>query len=159
MRPVTLCFLVKDNKVLLAIKKRSLSGFNVAIGKWNGVGGKVDSGETIKAAAVREISEEIGVKTDEKNLEKVGNIKFYFKDKSEWNQEVHIFLVRDWLGDPKESEEMMPKWYSHDEVPFEDMWQDDKHWLPMVLAGKKVEGRFDFINEGSQIDGFDIREI
>ena len=68
MRPVTLCFLVKDNKVLLAIKKRSLSGFNVAIGKWNGVGGKVDSGETIKAAAVREISEEIGVKTDEKNL-------------------------------------------------------------------------------------------
>ena len=159
MRPVTLCFLVKDNKVLLAIKKRSLSGFNVAIGKWNGVGGKVDSGETIKAAAVREISEEIGVKTDEKNLEKVGNIKFYFKDKSEWNQEVHIFLVRDWLGDPKESEEMMPKWYSHDEVPFEDMWQDDKHWLPMVLAGKKVEGSFDFINEGSQIDGFDIREI
>ena len=159
MRPVTLCFLVKDNKILLAVKKRSLSGFGVAIGKWNGVGGKVDVGESIEAAAVREISEEIGVDTTEHNLEKVGNIEFYFKDKPEWNQHMHIFLVKDWKGEPKESEEMMPKWYSHDEVPFEDMWQDDKHWLPMVLAGKKVEGRFNFINEGAQIDGFDIREV
>src|SRR3989344_5971859 len=155
MRPVTLCFLVKDNKILLAVKKRSLSGFGVAIGKWNGVGGKVDVGETIEAAAVREI----GVKTAEQNLEKVGNIKFYFKDKSEWNQHVHIFLVRDWEGEPKESEEMMPRWYSINEVPFDKMWADDKHWLPAVLAGKKVEGEFNFVNEGAQIDGFNIREI
>jgi|SRR3989344_7493937 len=159
MRPVTLCFLVKDNKILLAVKKRSLSGFGVAIGKWNGVGGKVDVGETIEAAAVREMGEEIGVKTAEQNLEKVGNIKFYFKDKSEWNQHVHIFLVRDWEGEPKESEEMMPRWYSINEVPFDKMWADDKHWLPAVLAGKKVEGEFNFVNEGAQIDGFNIREI
>lgn len=159
MRPVTLCFLIKDNKVLLALKKRSLTGFNVAIGKWNGIGGKVDPGETIEMAAIREISEEIGVKTAEKNLEKVGNIEFSFKDRPEWNQEVHIFLVRDWQGEPKESEEMMPKWYSHNEVPFKTMWQDDKYWLPAVLAGKKIQGKFDFINEGKKIDDFDIREV
>lgn len=159
MRSVTLCFLVKDNEVLLAVKKRSLSGFNVAIGKWNGVGGKVDAGETIEAAAVREISEEIGVKTEEQHLEKAGNIEFYFKDKPEWNQHVHIFLVRNWQGEPKESEEMMPKWYSHSEIPFDSMWADDKHWLPAVLAGKKIEGKFNFINEGANIDGFDIREV
>lgn len=159
MRPVTLCLLVKDDKVLLAIKKRSLSGFDVAVGKWNGVGGKVDAGETIEMAAIREISEEIGVKTEERNLEKVGNIEFYFKDKPEWNQHMHIFLVKDWKGEPQESEEMMPKWYSQNEIPFDSMWSDDKYWMPTVLAGKKIEGKFCFVNEGKNIDEFDVREV
>jgi len=159
VKPTTLCFLVKDNKILLAAKKRSLSGFDVAIGKWNGVGGKIDPGETIEVAAIRETYEEIGVKINEQHLEKVGNIKFYFKDKPEWNQHMHIFLVKNWEGEPKETEEMLPRWYSHNEIPFESMWQDDKYWLPAVLTGKKIEGEFNFINEGAQIDGFDIREI
>ena len=154
MKPVTLCLLVKDNKVLLAMKKR---GFGV--GKWNGVGGKVQKGETIETAAARETGEEIGVMVDLAKMENVGKIEFHFKDKPEWNQHMHIFLVKNWEGEPKESEEMMPKWYSQNEIPFDAMWPDDKHWLPMVLAGKKVEGRFNFINEGAQIDGFDIREI
>jgi ADP-ribose pyrophosphatase YjhB (NUDIX family) len=45
----TLSFLIKDNKVLLAQKKR---GFGV--GKWNGVGGKKNSDETIEQTAKRE---------------------------------------------------------------------------------------------------------
>ena len=43
MKISTLCFLVKDNQILLAMKKR---GFGE--GKWNGVGGKVNPGETIE---------------------------------------------------------------------------------------------------------------
>lgn len=129
------------------------------MGKWNGIGGKVQEGETIETAAARETGEEVGVMVDPANMENMGNIKFYFKDKPEWNQHMHIFLVKDWKGEPKESEEMMPKWYFHHEIPFDAMWADDKHWLPAVLAGKKVQGRFDFTNKGAQIDEFDIREI
>ena len=92
-------------------------------------------------------------------MEKVGNVKFYFKDKHEWDQEMHIFLVKDWQGDPQGSEEMAPKWYLKNEIPFDAMWADDKHWLPAVLAGKKIEGKFYFVNEGEKIDDFDIREI
>lgn len=154
MRAVTLCLLMKDNKLLLAKKKR---GFG--IDKINGIGGKVEEGETIEAAAAREVWEEIGVVADPAKMEKVGTVEFYFRDRPEWDQEMHIFLVKDWKGEPKESEEMMPKWYSHEEIPFGAMWADDKHWLPMVLAGKKVQGKFNFINEGAQIGGFDIREI
>ena len=129
------------------------------MGKWNGVGGKVEDGETIEIAAARETGEEIGVTVESAGMKNVGNTEFYFKDKPEWNQHMHIFLVKDWGGGPKESEEMMPKWYTHNEIPFDAMWPDDKHWLPTVLAGKKIEGKFYFINEGANIDGFDIREV
>ncbi len=154
MQLVTLCLFLKGGKILLARKKR---GFGA--GKINGIGGKVGEGETIQEAASREVEEEIGVVVDPAKIENVGNVKFYFKDKSEWNQHMHIFLVRDWEGEPKESEEMAPKWYYTNEIPFDAMWADDKHWLPAVLAGKKVECEFNFTNDGAQIDGFDIREI
>ncbi len=145
---------MKDDKILLAMKKR---GFGM--GKWNGIGGKVEEGETIESAAAREVREEIGVMANPAKMEKVGNVEFYFKDKPEWDQQMHVFLVKDWEGEPKESEEMAPKWYSQNEIPFDSMWPDDKHWLPVVLAGKKFEGKFYFINEGTNIDDFNIREI
>lgn len=153
-KPTTLCLLVKDDKILLAMKKR---GFGV--GKLNGVGGKVGEGETIEAAALRELNEEIGVVASLAEIEKLGVLNFHFKDKPEWDQQMHIFLIKNWQGEPQESEEMAPRWYLKSEIPFDAMWPDDKHWLPVVLAGKKVEGKFNFANEGVNIDDFDIREI
>lgn len=150
---------MKDDEILLAAKKRSLSGFDVAIGKWNGVGGKIDGGESIRSAAVRELKEEVGVVVMEDELEEVGNIKFNFKNKPDWDQWMHIFVARNWGGEPSESEEMAPRWYKHSEIPFESMWADDKHWLPLVLAGKKIEGEFHFNEDGSDFTDFNIREI
>ena len=58
MRHTTLMLLKKDGKLLLGLKKR---GFG--LGKINGIGGKVEEGESVEAAAVRETFEEIGVTT------------------------------------------------------------------------------------------------
>lgn len=154
MKATTLCLLIKDNRVLLAMKKR---GFGV--GKVNGVGGKVQDGETIEMAAARELQEEVGAIAEPAAFERAGDIKFHFRDRPEWDQHMHIFLVRDWKGEIKESEEMAPKWYAHEETPFDSMWPDDKHWLPVVLTGKKIKGKFYFTNEGAMIDDFEIREI
>jgi len=153
MKKATLCLLLKNDEILLAMKKR---GFGV--GKWNGVGGKVEEGESIKSAAIRELSEEIGVVAAEDNLEEVGDIKFYFTDKPEWAQHMHVFVVRNWEEEPTESEEMRPQWYKLREIPYDSMWADDKHWLPLVLAGKKVEGEFYFNEDGSEFDKFEVRE-
>mgnify|MGYP003393262765 CR=1 FL=1 len=154
MKNTTLCFLVKENKVLLAMKKR---GFGV--GKWNGVGGKVSDGEDIKDATAREAKEEIGVSINPTDLKSHGSIKFSFEDKPDWNQEVHIFVTEKWEGEPMESEEMKPQWYKIDKLPFNEMWLDDPYWMPKVLAGKKVEGEFMFNENGSKILKFEVREV
>jgi len=153
MRSVTLCLLKKDNQILLAMKKR---GFGV--GKWNGVGGKVADGELVEEAALREMEEEINVRARKEDLEAVGNVKFFFRNKPDWNQHMHIFFVSNWLGEPRESEEMRPQWYGHSEIPFEKMWIDDAHWLPMVLSGKKIKAEFYFNENGDEIERFDIKE-
>lgn len=64
MRNCTLVVLFNDkNQILLCMKKR---GFGV--GKWNGAGGKVDAGETILRAAVRELEEETMITLSESDL-------------------------------------------------------------------------------------------
>ena len=148
LREVTLLFLLRDGQILLALKKR---GFGA--GKMNGVGGKPDKGETIEQTAVRETFEEIGVTP--KKFKKVANLDFYFPhmplDKN-WNQRVVTFFCHEWEGEPTESEEMAPKWFSIDALPFSDMWSDDAHWLPRVLAGKFVEAEFAFDKDGGVAD-------
>ena len=71
--------LIDDPKILLAMKKRGLGA-----GKWNGVGGKPETDETIEQTAIRECQEEIRVVP--KNLKLVATLNFYFsKAKSDWN--------------------------------------------------------------------------
>ena len=133
---LTLCIIHQHPKVLLGMKKR---GFGV--GRWNGFGGKVAPGETIEDAAKREMFEEAGIKL--KNLDKVAIIQFEFKGNPEI-LETHIFKSNDFDGVPTESEEMKPKWFFIDEIPFKEMWPDDIHWIPLFLKGKKFKGKFLF---------------
>ena len=124
------------------------------------MGGKPQAGETIEQAALREMEEEIGVRTTEDRLEKVGSLKFYFpEEKKDWNQEVHIYFVNGWEGEPVESEEMRPAWYAHDKIPFSDMWPDDILWLPKALAGIKLEGEFFFADDGQTFERYELRPM
>jgi len=128
------------------MKKR---GFGV--GKWNGVGGKLHENETIKEAAVRETREEISVELNANDFENVAIIDFYFENKPEFDQQVHVFFAEKWLGEPVESEEMKPQWYSYANLPFDKMWLDDIYWLPRVLKGEKIKAKFVFNENGSNI--------
>lgn len=135
----TLLLLKRDGKILLAMKKR---GFGM--GKWNGVGGKIEAGESIEDALVRECQEEIGVTPH--NWKQIAELDFVQDAETEdpWHMYVHAYTAEEWTGEPAESEEMMPKWFNFDEIPYGDMWQDDEFWLPLVLAGNKVHGEFTF---------------
>lgn len=133
---LTLCLLRERNQLLLGLKKR---GF--ATGRWNGYGGKVEPGETIEQGAIREVREESSLEVQE--LEKVGLIDFEFQGEDEMLQ-VHIFSIKKYTGEPRETEEMRPQWFHMDELPFKDMWPDDVYWFPLFFSGKKFRGRMLF---------------
>lgn len=152
MKQLTLLFLIRDKQVLLAMKKR---GFGA--GRWNGVGGKLDPGETVEQALVRECQEEINVTPT--GYEKCAEIVFH--EQHEGAQEalhVHAFLCIEWTGKPIETEEMAPKWFAIDSIPYEEMWADDPYWLPLVLQGKKLACEF-HLDAKDQVSEYSIREI
>jgi len=157
MREATLCFLIKEingeRELLLAMKKQ---GFGE--GRWNGVGGKFDSknDKNIIATAKRELKEEIGVIAQE--IKKVAILSFYFPYQKDWNQNVHVFFVANWQGEPKETEEVRPKWFKINEIPLDKMWPDDKFWLPRVLNGEKLKAEFVF-KPGELIDSYEIKTV
>lgn len=135
----TLLFLRSGDQILLAMKKR---GFGA--GKWNGAGGKLEPGETIEQALVRETVEEIGVTPT--SWTAVGQLDFVqdADTPDPWHMFVYAYITDSWEGEPAESEEMMPKWFHIENIPYADMWDDDEFWLPHVLDGKKVTGKFTF---------------
>lgn len=139
LRPRTLSHLIKDGKLLLGYKK---TGFGK--GYLLGIGGKVEEGETIEQAAARELQEEIKVKVSK--FVPMGYLDFYFphvEDES-WNQKVHIFVVRDWIGEPQETEEIKPEWFPLYKLPIEKMWDGDRYWLQEMLDGNTIQREFLF---------------
>ncbi len=129
--------IIKDGKILLHYKKRGHG-----MGKWNGLGGKIESNEKPEDCAMREAQEEMGAGL--KNLEKMGEIEFYDVYGENWL--VHVFRA-DIDGVPEESEESRPQWFPVSSIPYNDMWEDDRYWLPLVINGLKFRAKFWFSGE------------
>ena len=156
LTPGTVTFLLREQEVLLGLKKR---GFGA--GYYTGIGGKVEEEKDrtstaqgfllmVKNGAIREIEEEIGVKVAPEQLQPMGVLRFYFPDVRDesWNQEVHVFITSAWQGEPFPKEdatgviEIVPQWFKQAEIPFGHMWDDAHYWLPAILDGKKVAAEF-----------------
>jgi len=152
VKQLTLLFLVRENEVLLAMKKR---GFGA--GRWNGVGGKLDEGETVEQALVRECQEEISVTPI--TYDKAARIIFHEQHEGAKNTlEVHVFTCTQWQGEPTETEEMAPQWFKLDAIPYDNMWPDDPFWLPQVLEGKLLDCEFE-LDENDEIVSQSVQEV
>ena len=105
VKQLTLILAYDDKQMLLGMKKR---GFGE--GKWNGFGGKVEAGESIEAAALRELQEESGCGAAAGALRRRGLLTFVFENDPTVMQ-VHLFSLplAQLQGAPAESEEMRPK--------------------------------------------------
>ncbi|MFA6307644.1 MAG: 8-oxo-dGTP diphosphatase [Patescibacteria group bacterium] len=133
---LTLVLITKDNKILLGFKKR---GFGM--GKLNGFGGKLETGETVEESAIREVFEESSLEL--KTIKKLAIIDFAWQDKNQ-DSEVHVFHCDNFVGQEQESEEMKPEWYNIDNIPYKKMWDADKYWLPIFLKGQSFKASFLF---------------
>ncbi len=121
-------------RVLLGMKKR---GFGA--GKWNGFGGKVEPGEAITDAALRELREECGITASSVTFRGQHTFQFVGDPVA---LEVHVFETRDWNGEPTESDEMRPDWFAKKDIPFSSMWPDDVHWFPHFFAERQFVGKW-----------------
>lgn len=148
----TVVFLRRDDEVLLAMKKR---GFGA--GKWNGAGSKIEPGETSEACARRETLEEIGITA----LQLIKFAEMTFHELHEGTPSTvysDVYICNTWEGEPTESEEMSPQWFSVSSLPLDSMWPDDTFWLPRVLAGEKLRCSFTF-DSNSVITDHDIEAV
>ena len=134
----TLMFVHRDDQVLLIRKKRGLGA-----GKINGPGGRVEPGETPLECAIRETREELLITP--RDVRPAGELFFHAEDMPKIHG--HVFAATTFEGTPGETDEAVPLWTPVDRLPFDEMWDDDRLWLPQVLAGGSIRGWFTFIGE------------
>ena len=130
-----LTFIERGNELLLIHKKRGLGK-----GKVNAPGGRIDPGESAVEAAIRECQEEVGLTPS--GLVEVGELSFIFLDG--YSLKGYVFFASGFTGDLIETDEADPFWCLRSEIPYDNMWADDVHWIPPVLEGKTFKGFFTF---------------
>ena len=143
----TLLFVVRDGQILLIRKKRGLGA-----GKVNGPGGKLDPGETPAQCAVREVEEELGVTP--LRPRRMGTLCFQFTDGLALH--VVVFVAPDCHGEAVETDEAVPLWTPLDAIPYDEMWADDRVWVPHVLAGRSVSLRAVFDDDAMLDHALDV---
>ena len=147
MQEAVLCIITKGNKILLMEKLR---GFGK--GLISAPGGKIDKDEIPEQAAIREVKEEVNV--DVTDLKYHGKIEFFSANSKEWI--VHVFSTKTVKGSIKNTEEAIPEWIDIKKIPYDKMWADTKHWIPVVLQGKKFNAVFHFNKNWEKITSFRI---
>ena len=136
--PATLVFVIRQGRILLIRKKRGLGA-----GKVNGPGGRIEPGELPEAGAARELREELGVRAGQ--LIRLGDHRFQFIDG--YSTYVHVYRTSEVEGTPVETDEASPIWCDVDAITFDEMWEDDRYWLPLVLKGRRFSGYWIFDGE------------
>ena len=133
--PATLVFVVQEDRMLLIRKKRGLGA-----GKINAPGGRLENGETPHDCAIREMEEELVITPTD--IRYVGENKFQFVDG--YSIHVWVYVADGFTGTPTETDEADPLWTTTDDIPWDEMWEDDHLWLPLLLDGIPWSGRFLF---------------
>jgi len=125
--------------VLLGHKRTGLG-----LGRVVGIGGKVEPGESVPEAAVREVHEETGLTVAADDLVPAGVLDYLFPARPAWSQRSHVFTCTRWEGRPATSDEIVPEWFALEDVPYARMWDDAARWLPGVLRGGRIAATYTF---------------
>jgi 8-oxo-dGTP diphosphatase len=128
-----LCFIRKDDRLLLIRK--------------------IEPGETALAAAIRETWEEVGVVP--LGAEPRGELHFQFANG--YSLHCTVFFATDLRGEPVDTAEAAPFWADIKALPYDEMWEDDRYWLPLLLEGKSFTGFFTFDGEAMLTKTIEIR--
>lgn len=119
-------------------------------GKWNVPGGKIGNNESIAQAAERETAEETGIRATD--FRAIGRLEFIFarNDNNDfWSNDCTVLATESWRGKILgETDECLSRWVSIEEIPYDEMWEDDRQWFPLALAAEPFHHRYHFDASG-----------
>ena len=121
-----LCYLKRDEKYLLLFRNKKENDYNE--GKWIGVGGRIEKGETKDEAAIRETKEETGLNIH--SLKCSGEVLFVNDD---YQEMMYVYEIEDFDGDEITCDEGDLKWIPIKEIYNYPMWEGDKEFLPLLI--------------------------
>jgi len=149
-----------DKKVLLGLRKKVSN--NLGKDLYAGIGGKIGdqknfASETPNEALIREFQEEIGITPTE--FKEIGLAAFTWLGKPKWNLITRVYKITKWSGKPTETDVIRPKWFNFDKIPYDNMWKDNKHWIPFVLNETPFKLRFIYDENGEIAEVVDFESI
>ncbi len=146
MKLATLCYVKSDKKTLMIHRVKKKNDFHE--GKWNGLGGKFEIGESPEDCVIREIKEEAGL--DIVNPKMNGFITFpMFDGKDDWY--VFLFTTNNFSGNLIDSPEGKLAWIDDDKLLDLNLWDGDKIFIPWLFQDKFFSAKFNYI-DGKFID-------
>lgn len=139
MKIATLCYVRHAGRTLMIhrIKKQD----DMHQGKWNGLGGKLEPGESPEECAIREIFEESGLKV--KNPLFKGFLTFPgFANEEDWY--AFVFLANEFEGELIESAEGYLSWIPDEELLGLNLWEGDLIFIPWLDQPGLFSGKFTY---------------
>ena len=131
MEVTTLCYIEKDNKYLMLNRNKKKNDINE--GKWIGVGGHIEKGESPYDCILREVYEETGLKVSDVKLR--GHLTFV--QNNDFTEYIWLFSAYDYEGEIKECDEGVLKWIDKDRVFDLNLWEGDKVFLKYLDEKKE----------------------
>ncbi len=112
-------------------------------GKWNGLGGKLEPGETPEECAVREIYEESGLRVQ--NPVWKGLLTFPgFANDEDWY--AFVFVASEFEGELIDSPEGVLGWIENDRLAELELWDGDRIFLPWLDQPGFFSGKFEYLD-------------
>jgi 8-oxo-dGTP diphosphatase len=148
MKLATLCYVIdkKSDSTLMIYRNKKKNDYHE--GKWNGLGGKFEPGESPEECAIREIEEESGLKV--KSVIMKGFITFpLFDGIEDWY--VFLFTADDFSGELIDSPEGQLEWIKNEELTEINLWDGDKIFIPWLFNDKFFSAKFNY-KDGKFVD-------
>ncbi len=138
----TLCYIQQDEHTLMLhrVKKEN----DIHQDKWNGLGGKVESGESPEECLIREIKEESGLTLTSYRL--AGLLTFpLFDGINDW--QVFLYQASEFTGDLIDSPEGKLEWVATDKLLDLNLWEGDKYFIKWMLEKSFFSAKFTYQNK------------
>ena len=130
MDKTVLVYIEKNHQYLMLLRDKEENDLNE--GKWMGVGGHLEEGETKEQALIREVREETGLKV--LSYLYCGELLFINDD---YEEIIYLYQVNSFSGELIDCDEGTLKWIDIDKVMSLNMWEGDYTFMPYIIDFKK----------------------